>query len=901
MGKVRVLTERKGCYRWAAVILAAAWPLACVPKVAAQGPLAAAETPSDDHSKFLLHALKAMREGRLYDAVEAYRRAYAGADTDAERAAALLGEGDAWAALEQYGQAAEAYAQAARLRGAADHQRLRAWLGAAKSAAAAGNTKLVVEASEWLASSGDATEADRAAALARLAEMRFEEGDLSGAEALWRRLTDEFSSYPAARTARQRLADIFLARGDMEALRKLLAAARGAGQPDAEGLHVYAATRLASAGKVRPALDICEALLAWRPSSEAGWAQAWHLHDQLGDSDVFLRAALERARSDSQVAQGLAGVAENLAASPRPEQRTRSLVLYELLLALAPDSPRLLYGATRVALEAGRMDLAERWSAALARTEPNNTSAQALRGRVLAALNRLDEALTALKKAAHYSPADADSARYLMAMLEDAGLAEEAPKVAAEVRTATGNPTALAGDLAQLYQRVGRWREAAVELAKAIAGGEASGGYVTSLVYQWLADPAGAQETAAAMAELAAKGELPRVMLPAYFCLLALSGRQQDVAAQLATLPAEQRGEAAVQTAQLLVLAGRDDLASQLYEVALGGQLPPETELQVTLRLAEDLSTAGLVAEARQLLEAHRKPGMPSRLAAAYDLALAELLLAAGAVGEAEALLSGMASQVSGTDAVRLRLLLGESAFRRGDYSAVRRLLEPLIGDRQAAAQGAAEAPPAPPGLGELDVPAQVAVPMTPAGGTPADAAARAAFLLAEVALRENELSEARKGYLALVSSAPATVAATRAVGRLGLLSALAELDDAECARFLAGLKLLDAGDPDQARSLWADWLDRPSGPMAAYGWFLLAEALEAREPLRAAEEFERLATGLPDAPLAPIALYRAAMLRARTQPALAVALAGRLQQHYPDSALAPVAAQLAEELSARL
>lgn len=887
---------------WAAVTIAvvAVGGLAYAQQAVTQEPPGAFQAPPDEHSKLLLRALQATREGRLYDAAEAYRRAFEAAETDARRAAALVGEGDVWAALEQYGQAAEVYVQAARLPGAADHQRVRAWLGAARAAQAAGNIQLALEANEWLASSGDVAEADRAAALARLAEIHFEDGEVQKAEALWRRLANGFSSYPAARTARQRLVESFLGRGDLTALAKLLAGARAASQPDAEGLHVYAATRLASAGKPRQALEICEALLVWRPSSEAGWAQAWNLHEQLGDSHAFLQAALERARSSPQVAQGLAGVAENLASSPRPEHRTRSLALYELLLGAAPDSPRLLYGGARIALDAGRTDLADRWSAELVRLRSNDASAQALRGRVLAALNRRNEALAALKQAAQYSPADPDSARYLLAMLEDAGLVDEAPGVVGEVRAATGHPSALAADLALSYQRRGQWKDAVAELAKALASGEASAGYATGLFYQWFADPAGIEEAAAAMDELSAAGRLPRQMLPTYLCLLALGGRQQGVADRLSALSAEERGGVALQAAQLLALFGRDDLTSPLYEAALEGGLAPEAEQEVALRVAADLLAVGRAADARSLLESHRKPGVPSRLATAYDLVLAELLLGIGAADEAERLLHGLASRATGTVGARIQLLLGESAFRRGDYPLARRLLEPLARRPQAVSQEGSEEPPVPPlppGIGQGKAPRLVIAPSAGAAEPLADVTARAAFLLAEIALREDKLDDARKGYLAVVASAPATKAATSAVGRIALLSALAELEDGDRKRFLAGLKLLDACDAGQARSLWSDWLDR-SVPIAAYGRMLLAEALEAAEPSRAAEEYEQLAAVLPDAPLAPVALYRAALLRASTQPSVAVALANRLAERYRDSALAPVAAQLAEELS---
>ncbi|MCX7597286.1 MAG: hypothetical protein N2512_00235 [Armatimonadetes bacterium] len=885
---------------WAALVAAAMVLLAWTAQAPAQEPAGLPDAPAEDYSALLRRAVQAVREGHFNDAAEAYQRAFEAAGTDAQRAAALLGKADLLSELEQYSVAADTYAQAGRLAGAADHQRVRAWLGAARTAAAAGKVKLAVEANEWLASSKDVTDADRAAALGRLADIHYEDGEVAKAETLWRRLADEFSSYPPARTARQKLVESYLGRNDLEALRRLLAGARAANQPDAEGLHVYAATRLASGGKLRLALEICEALLAWRPFSEAGWAQAWHLHEQLGDAETFLQSALERARRDTQVAQGLAGVAENLASSPRAEQRTRSLALYELLLDAAPGSPRLLYGGARVALDAGRADLADRWSARLVEAQPNDTSAQAVRGRVLAALNRRDEALAALKQAAHYSPDDVDSARYLLAMLEDAGLADEAPAVVAEVRAVTGDPSVLSVDLAMAYQRRGQWKEAVAELAKALASGEASASYVTGLFYQWLADPAAAKETAEAMDELSVAGSLPRPMLPAYVCLLFLNGRQKDMAARLSGLLAEERGGVVLQAAQLLKLLGRDDLAPPLYEAALESGLPPEAEQEVALRVAEDLLAAGRAADARRLLQEHRKPGMPWRLAATYDLVLAELLLAVGAVDEAESLLQNLMSRPARVDAARTQLLLGESAFRRGDYSSARRILQSLAAGSTAMPEAPEmpPAPPLPPGVDAREAPGLV---MTPYGGRGTalnNTAAHAAFILAEMALREDRLDEARKGYLAVVASAAATRAATSAVGRIALLSALAELDDDERRRFLVGLKLLDAGDMAQARSLWADWLDQPSAPVAAYARMLLAEALEASDPSRAAEEYEQLAKALPDAALAPVAMYRAALLRASTQPPLAVALASRLKERYPDSALAPVAAQLAEELS---
>jgi TolA-binding protein len=171
-------------------------------------------------------------------------------------------------------------------------------------------------------------------------------------------------------------------------------------------------------------------------------------------------------------------------------------------------------------------------------------------------------------------------------------------------------------------------------------------------------------------------------------------------------------------------------------------------------------------------------------------------------------------------------------------------------------------------------------------------------FLLAEIALRKGDLDLARRSYLRLVEASPASPQATQAVARMSLVAALESLPTADRDRFLTGLRALDSGKSDRARELWSEWIDDATSPLCGNLRLLLAEALEATDPRAAASRLEELVAALPDSPLSPYALYRAAELRAASEPAAAVRLARSVGEKYPDSALVPLALHLAEELS---
>jgi tetratricopeptide (TPR) repeat protein len=858
---------------------------------------AAAQGRPADFASALLDAGQAYRQGRFEQASAAYDRALALARTGPDRAEALMGKGQALWLLRRYADSLAAFRKAADQPDLPAYQRRRAWQGVVRIAADGPDLPAARAASDALAAAPatDVSDADRASVLAHLGDLHLAAGDKPAALAAWRRLADLYPRQAAARFACQRLLEVYVAEGRVGDLRSLLDAARRSALPYAEDLYIAAIEGLTQSGAAAEAARLGDDLLAWHPLSPIAWHVAWPAHRKLGDADAFLKRALGAAAKDPRAFPGLASLADTLSVSMASDDWAAAFVLYDRLLAASPDNPRLLYGASEVALKLDRLPDADRWSATAQKLEPREPSTLSLRGRVLVKLNRPAEALALLKLAADYQPTSLLSAQRLAGMLDAAGLRDALPAVVAEVRAATGNRAALALALAYSYRAAARWRDAVAELAAAVAAGEASAAFALSNLRSWLSDTTSGADVAAALDGLAASSSLPPGLTPAHLYALALLGRRDDLAHCLSALDPADSAAAALQAAEWLEWAGRDDLAQPLYQAVLAARVQPALEIQIALRLADNLADAGRPDEARRVLEAHRKPAMPAPMAAMYDLALARLLLAAGETDRAEALLLPLGARPAGVDYRDVAYLLAEVAFHRGDYdTAARRLSEAAAHPRPSVL-----APPPPPdmeGDGPGPTPALViAPPQEPSG-----ISAPAQFLLAEIALRRADLDAARNAFTRLVQASPSSPFATRAVARLSLVAALESLADADRDRVVSGLRFLDAGKPDRARELWSLWIDDATSPLCAGLRLLLAEALEDADPRAAADRLEELAAALPQSPLSPYALYRAAELRAASEPAAAVRLARSVGERYPDSALVPLASHLADELSAQ-
>jgi hypothetical protein len=119
-------------------------------------------------------------------------------------------------------------------------------------------------------------------------------------------------------------------------------------------LYLRAAEVLRRPGRLGQPVQICEQLLAWRPSRAAGWQLAFELHRQVGDVPAFLsaarqRATLQRAQAKGAVAEGLLGLALALASAAVQRALQSAPVLFEPLLKLAPHSAAALAPGTPTA------------------------------------------------------------------------------------------------------------------------------------------------------------------------------------------------------------------------------------------------------------------------------------------------------------------------------------------------------------------------------------------------------------------------------------------------------------------------------------------------------------------------------------------------------------------------
>lgn len=842
--------------------------------------------------------LRLLRQGRAEEALRAYDEALALATVDPERAEALLGKALVLRSANRYAESLAVYQAATELPGATGYQTLQAWRGIARSALSLADEDLEIRANEYLSRDLAASEAERALALERLGALWLARGEDDKAVTCLRELLDEYPHQPGVAQARLQLVEHYAAEGQGEEVDKLLAAARDALSPEVEVLHVRAAEMAAEGGNLREALRILDDLLACRPYSAGGWQRAWEFHEEAGDAQAFLQQALDRARGDAQVAEGLLSIAEAMAARRDPGHLERALGLFEQLLAVAPADAVSRVGAAQTALEAGRLELADRWSRQALEARAEDSQAQAVRARVLVVLDRHDEAFELLKRSVGFDPADLRTAERLASLLQAGQLADRLPELAAQVRKATRQPSALALQLARYHYAKAQWPQAVEELVRSAEAGETSEGYAAMLLRAWVDEPTTRAAVLAALEERHGAGQLAAPLIAPYVYASLTEGRRERALATLAALPAAQQAGTALQVIQWLGLAGRADLARVLYEVVLTGSLDPVTEVQVALTVAQDLALAGRLSEAVRVLEAHRKPGMPDPLSRAYDLSLAKALLGLGDVGQAEVLASRLAEGPGAGEAADVALVLAECAFRRGDYEAARRLAETLL-----SALTMEEDMPQPPPPPILDGgPVVITIPSRrppglPVGFTGGETRGRALFLLAEIALRQDQRDVAEQAYQRVVKEAPASAAATEAVQRLMTLADLQRLEDDQRARFLAGLCALDRGESEDARQALAPWLGAYDDALSDDARLLFAEGLAAPQPEEAARAMEELGSTMPDSPVAPYALLRAAELRAPNAPAEALRLTAALLQQFPTSALVPLAARLQDDL----
>ncbi len=839
-------------------------------------------TPAEPNTArgHLSRAIRLLRQGRWQDAVAECEKAEAAAAQPHEKVDAALTKARALWVGGRYRASAAEYRRAASMPAANDYQRLEAWRGAMRAAAAARDPAAEREAIEALLKMPRISDPERARLLTRLGELLLQDGDEARALALFADVAKRFPREYAASQARRHILAALIRAGKTDAALAMLRSAREEKWPGAEDLHLRAAQLLSLSGAEDMALRVYEELLAWRPAYEPGWRAAWRAFHNRGLLDRRLSSARAAAARDLDAARAVGGMAESMGLDDDPAVCTRAMALYRELLKILPDDPRLLRGAARLSLRLGDLPAADRYSVRLIQLAPRDMAAQLVRAEVLARQGKTDQALSFAQRAAQFQPQNVSSARRLVSLLSQIGLYDAVPSVVAQVRQATGNRATLATEMARFYARQSKWGAAVDELATAVATGEASARYAQLIVRSWMTDITVRDEVVQTLARRYRDGSLPPELLPAYVYALVTSG---DIKGAKRVLEGISKGRARAVASEVLKWGApvSSEGRKLLYQVSLGGQMDPVSEARLAQTLADDLAAAGDWHKAAEVLRRHHKPGLPAPMARDYEVRFGGVLVRIGDLEGAKKVAARWAMAGDPGAAV----VMARCAMAEGDYEAAERWAK-------AAVAAGHRTPQVPDGY--------------PAGtwgvlaGTSADPpAASATLVLADCALRRLDLDTASQTLRQVIEKWPESQAATEAVARLALVAQVQGLPEGSRRVVVQGLQALDRGEVEEAERLFAQCSSR-SRELAAQLELMVAQALAARDRRAALRRLEDIAERYDDPGVAAYALYLAARLSQADEPATARRLAQRLLKDHPDSALVPVAERLLEQMRDR-
>ncbi|MBC7286605.1 MAG: hypothetical protein H5T86_00875, partial [Armatimonadetes bacterium] len=192
-------------------------------------------------SASLTAGIQLLREGKWQEAAAEAEKAEAAAVTPQQKAEALLLRAHALTLGGNVAEAARVYQRAALLDGVSPSQRLEAWQGAERAAAAAGLTGLQRQAVEALLSAPQLSPSERARLLTQLGEAFLRDGDEERAAQAFVEVTTRYPDEYAAALCRRHLVSILARRQQIEPLLQTLAEARRQNRPEAEQLHLQAA------------------------------------------------------------------------------------------------------------------------------------------------------------------------------------------------------------------------------------------------------------------------------------------------------------------------------------------------------------------------------------------------------------------------------------------------------------------------------------------------------------------------------------------------------------------------------------------------------------------------------------------------------------------------------------
>lgn len=833
-----------------------------------------------DFARALAEALEQARGGETAATTRAFERAAALADNAADRARAWFELGLFLERGDRPGPAADAFERVlAVMPPTAWHP--TACERAARMHQRTGKLDRALAAYERLAALPDMPPETVQQALAGQMRMLLQMRDADRAAAVARRLLDEYPDGPHAAHAASALAEVHVQRGEYEAAAGVARAEARRPGGDA-GLLLRIAGRMAEARALDEALHLLDLHARLRPEDTSGLQLIHDIHRLRGTLDLYEQQLLARARDDPDRPAALERLADLYAREQTPD---KELAVLEQLIEARPGDPQAHVRAARAAARAGHAARAvDHYTRAL-EIRPDDGAYLAELGDLHARLGDRERALIAWKAATRYDPRDPDAARALGRTLYAHGYYHDAVKVYLDARDAAGDPSALAVELGETYEALLFLDRAVAEYLAALRSGVGAGRHAERRLQLLATDDLAREDLIAAIERARQERGAPDPALVILGFAYLKAGELEKAQAAFATVTdAGRRSGTLVEIAVSLEQTGDRDGAAAVYEAALAGGLPGELGAWAALRLAVLYEGRGDWRRARHALEEVLAADLPEQAAQQVRLALADILVRrAGEHRRAAELYEHVADRPGDEEAARLaRWGLADCAFAAGDYE--RAQAEYL---RLVALEGPAEDPPPAP-FGAF--PGQRVHFLMP-GAAPSPrpiGPVYAAYQLAEIAFRSGRFPRARRDFERLAREHPHSTHANDALERALLIATRFTGSSPAERRYVEALKLLDRGEPDEARRILARiFALGPDEPLADAAAFLHADA-SARfgDAAQAADEYERISREFPDSPLAPEALLRAARLRARLpdQRDAALALYRRVMSQHPDS-----------------
>jgi tetratricopeptide (TPR) repeat protein len=690
--------------------------------------------------------------------------------------------------------------------------------------------------------------------------------------------------------------EVYIGSGDLEAAK---AAIEGSGAQAAQlaQLYVRLARVLLSRNRLDEAVQAAQAAVQADPGSQSAWRTQYDIAAAQGTMDRLRSEAEAALKADPQndlLFQRLASYAEW---DSDPDQ---ALAIFGRLLELRPNDANLLERAGALAAQAGRAQEAIEFYEAALKLQPNDSGLCYMLAGAYAKAGKRAEAVEMLRKGTQFRPGDLDSARRLGMLLVRNAMYDEAVKVYEDARKLTGDPNALAYEMAEALAPVRpedalreyvRVASASIDEADTVAPDAVKLAHDADLL------PKLAELTEAALHEAKA---------PGVALLLALvRAAQGDASAGV-----KQAVELGLSPDDLMLIAealeaqGHRDAAAQAYAaVAENPDTPPGLRLELGVRAAEAQIAAGQREEARTALQAALEGASgPQPLTDRASFLLADLDLAAGRnLQHAGETFARVAQRSAEPDLSRKAIWrVADVVFAQGDYDQAERLYAQLAAQPP---ELEVPPPPAPPGFGAggrgLPVPVFALFDEQPQAD-PRTTPAYAASQIAECAFRKGDLDRAKALFAEVAEKYPDSVYANDAVERRLLIATHFSNPRPATEAYLSALTEALGDDWEAAieklRGITDAGLTEPLADDAA---LLIGSILETHGKLaEAADEYRALPQRFPGSLLIPEALLNAARLaRSLGDDAQAKEDLGAILQNSPSAPMAKTAALWLDDL----